>query len=81
MNLELLKEERIKKGFSQSSMAKALGFKSRSSYFFIENGVTSVTVDLAKKISVVLDLSTEKFLEIFYEEIVQERSTETANIS
>lgn len=81
MNLELLKEERIKKGFSQSHMAKALGFKSRSSYFFIETGVTSVTVDLAKKISVVLGLSKEKFLEIFYEEIVQESSTDVSKIS
>lgn len=81
MNLKLLKEERANKGFSQSYMAEALGFKSRSSYFFIETGVTSVSVELAKKISDVLGLSKERFLEIFFDEIVQESSTGAAKIS
>lgn len=65
MNLELLKKERIKKGFSQKHMAEELGFRDKSSYCLIENGKTQISVSLMNKIIKVLDLSTELTMQIF----------------
>jgi DNA-binding XRE family transcriptional regulator len=66
MDLKLLKEERIKKGYTQEYMALQLGFKNRSSYCLLENGTCSITIELANKISKVLGLSEEKTYEIFF---------------
>lgn len=65
MDRNALKQERLKKGFTQAYMADQLGFKSRASYCLIEGGETSVSVELAKKISIILGLSQERTTEIF----------------
>lgn len=70
MNLELLKQERIKRGFSQKKMAEELGFRDKSSYCLIENGKTQVSVQLMNKIIKVLDLSVELTARIFIAEKV-----------
>lgn len=66
MDLKLLKEERVKKGFTQQYMAEQLGFKDRSSYCLIEKGNVSVNVDVADKIASILNLTKEKTFEIFF---------------
>lgn len=75
MNLELLKQERVKKGFSQKQMAKELGFKDKSSYCLIENGKTQISVPLMNKIIEVLNLSTEQATKIFIAQKVQKNET------
>lgn len=65
MDLELLKQERIKRGLSQKQMAKELGFRDKSSYCLIENGKTQISVSLMNKIIEVLNLSTEQAMRIF----------------
>lgn len=75
MNLKLLKDERIKQGYTQKYMAEQLGFKDRSSYCLIEKGKISVDIDLANKIATILNLSHQKTLEIFFASQVQETST------
>lgn len=66
MNLELLKQERVKRSFSQKYMAEKLGFRDRSSYCLIENGKTAISVDLARQIAIILQLEPDKTLEIFF---------------
>lgn len=75
MNLELLKQERLAKGFTQKYMAEALGFKDRSSYCLIEKGKCSVDIELANRIASILDLSERRTFEIFFASIVQASST------
>lgn len=75
MDLELLKQERVAKGFTQKYMAEALGFKDRSSYCLIEKGKCSVDIDLANRIASVLNLSEQRTFEIFFASKVQISST------
>lgn len=75
MNLKLLKDERIKQGLTQKYMAEQLGFKDRSSYCLIENGKSSVDIELANKIAIILNLSHRMTIEIFFASQVQETST------
>lgn len=75
MNLILLKSERTKRGITQETLAKSLGFKDKSSYCLIEKGKTAVSVDTANKIAICLGLSKEVTYKIFFESEVQETST------
>lgn len=75
MNLMLLKSERKKRGITQETLAKSLGFKDRSSYCLIERGKTNVSIDTANKIAIFLGLSKEVTYKIFFEPEVQETST------
>lgn len=75
MDLELLKQERVAKGFTQKYMAEALGFKDRSSYCLIEKGKCSVDIEMANRIASVLNLSERRTFEIFFVSKVQTSST------
>lgn len=75
MDLELLKQERVAKGFTQKYMAEALGFKDRSSYCLIEKGKCSVDIEMANRIASVLNLSERRTFEIFFASKVQTSST------
>lgn len=77
MNLALLKAERVKRGITQEQLAKGLGFKDKSSYCLIENGKTAVSVNTANQIAIYLGLSKNLIYEIFFEQKVQETSTNT----
>ena len=65
MNYELLKELRVAAGFTQESMAEQLGYKDKSSYCLLENGTVKCTVEQAKKIKQVLNLTIEQYAAIF----------------
>lgn len=60
-----LRNRRIKKGITQTHMAKELGFKSVGGYNNIEMGRTRPSLDHARKISEILDCSIE---ELFFED-------------
>lgn len=75
MNLKLLKQVRLNRGYTQKFMSEALGFKDRSSYCLIENGKISIDIELANKIASVLDLDDAQTFEIFFTSRVQEAST------
>lgn len=67
MNIKRLIEEfRERKRYSQEQMAKALGYTSKASYCLIEAGKTRIHIELANKISKVLELSRNEILEIFF---------------
>lgn len=66
MNIKRLIEFRERKGYSQEQMAKALGYKSKASYSLIEAGKTRIHIELANKISNVLELTKNEILEIFF---------------
>jgi putative transcriptional regulator len=63
MRFEKLRTIREAKGLTQEQMAKALGYKDRSGYWYLENGRISITIDKAKKISEILGINID---EIFF---------------
>ena len=75
MNNKKLIEFGEKKGYSQEQMAKILGYKNKASYCLIESGKTRMHIDLAKKISRVLELSNNEILEVFFNLKVLESQT------
>ena len=66
MNLALLKSERMRRGITQEKMATSLGFKDKSSYCLIEKGKTTISIDTANKIAIILGFSKELTYEIFF---------------
>ncbi len=59
---ELLRKKRAEKGFQQKDMAYALNI-SPAAYSKIENGKTKISVELAKKMSIILEMPLSEFLE------------------
>ena len=77
MDLALLKSERVRRGITQEKMAKSLGFRDKSSYCLIEKGKTTISVDTANKIAVILGFSKELTYKIFFAPGVQKSSTDS----
>lgn len=65
MNCDKLKENRIKKGFTQQQMANKIGYKSKGSYSVIENGYVDISISKGKMISEALGVP---FAELFLDE-------------
>ncbi|MCI1478090.1 MAG: helix-turn-helix transcriptional regulator [Clostridium beijerinckii] len=65
-NTNLLIKFRERKNFSQEQMAKMLGYKSKGSYSLIESGKTKVHINLANKITQILELTSEEVLALFF---------------
>lgn len=65
MNINLLIQFRERKNYSQEQMAKMLGYKSKGSYSLIESGKTKVHINLANKITEILELTPEEVLALF----------------
>lgn len=78
MNQELLMLKRKNAGYTQQQMAVLLGYKDKSSYCLIENGKVPITLDNAKKIKQILQLSYIEFNQIFFIEKVEETQTNEA---
>lgn len=68
MDYELLREARLDAGLTQEAMAALLGYKDKSSYCLLENGTVKFTVEQSRTIKRVLNLSLEKYAQIFLPE-------------
>ena len=58
---EELKKERKKQGISIEYMAKLLGFKSKATYYNIENGISEPKISNINEISKILGKSAKNF--------------------
>lgn len=58
----ILKDLRIKNGFTQEKVARVLGYKSKSGYSMLENGNVTLSINKAKILSKLYKVSIEKFL-------------------
>lgn len=56
-----LKSEREKNGYTYEDMARLMGYKSKSTYMYIENGQTVPTLPVMIKISEILNKPIEYF--------------------
>ncbi|WP_172408147.1 helix-turn-helix transcriptional regulator [Desulfosporosinus sp. FKA] len=70
-----LREVRKNKGKTAQEMATELGYKSKVSYYNIENDEVEVTLSMAEKISKVLNEPIEKLFPKFFRQEVQENRT------
>lgn len=61
---EKLKEEREKKGYSYADMSKMLGYKSPSTYMYIENGKTTPKLDKMIQISKIFNKPLDYFFNL-----------------
>jgi len=61
---EKLKEEREKEGYSYADMSKMLGYKSPSTYMYIENGKTTPKLDKMIQISKIFNKPLDYFFNL-----------------
>lgn len=61
IDLKLIKDQRIKKGFTLQQMAGRLGLDSKSNYYKRENGDTSFKSSELPVLSKVLDIDMQHF--------------------
>lgn len=67
-----LREERVKQNKTYEDMAKEMGYKSKSTYMYIENGQTVPTLPVMLRIAQILN----KPVEYFFSMQVQDAQTE-----
>jgi len=66
---EVLKTEREKQGFTYEEMAARMGYRSKSTYMYIENGSTVPTLPVMLKIAHILDKPIEYFFKMDVQDI------------
>lgn len=59
--INLIKQLRKDRGFTQQDMAKLMGYKSKSAYCMLENGKVKLTIDKAKIIAEILKVDISIF--------------------
>ncbi len=67
---ELIKKRRKEKGISLEKMAEKLGYKSKSSYYYLENGVTKLKFQHLKQMTEILEFTPEDIKEIFFNKVM-----------
>lgn len=67
-NTENLKKERLEKGFTYEDMANFLGYKSKTTYMYIERGVTSPNIKVMNNISKILGKPVQYFFNLNVQE-------------
>lgn len=65
MDLNLLKTKRKNRGYTQSDMAKKLGYSGKSGYSCLEAGKVKISIETSLKIKEALYLSEEEYKAIF----------------
>ncbi|MDS0525012.1 helix-turn-helix domain-containing protein [Clostridium sp. SHJSY1] len=59
----MLKELRLKRGYTLDQTAKLLGYKSKSGYWALENGKVELTISKIKKLSKLYGIDKIYFFE------------------
>lgn len=72
LNLKRLRAERIAKGMNQDEMAKAMGWRTRSSYAKRENGITTISATELVKMASILGYGANQ-LDLFFTDNVPNR--------
>lgn len=72
VNLNLIKELRVKKGFSIEEMATILGYEGYQAYYNKEKGIRKMSVEDIATISFILKVPIKK---LFFEEVITEKVT------
>lgn len=65
---ENIKKERLKKGRSYADMANFLGYKSRTTYMYLEKGMTNPSIDVMNNISKLLGKPVQYFFNLNVQE-------------
>lgn len=68
MNLKLIKDKRIEKGYSCEYMAREIGLKERALYYKRETGEYKFKVSEIPTLIKILDLNYEKIFELDVEQ-------------
>ncbi|HIT87003.1 MAG TPA: helix-turn-helix transcriptional regulator [Candidatus Coprocola pullicola] len=68
VNTERLKLERTKKELTYGDMSRLLGYKSKSTYMYIERGITIPRLPIMRKIAVILGKPIGYFFDIEVQE-------------
>lgn len=66
MNATLLKEARLKRNMTLHDMARAIGYKSPSGYWYLERGKVRATDETILAIQKALSLSVRQVYAIFF---------------
>lgn len=61
INLELIKELRIKNGISTQDMSVKLGYEGYQGYYYKERGIRKMSVEDIAKISEILNVPIQEF--------------------
>lgn len=63
-----LREERLKNNYTYEDMAKLLGYKSKSTYMYIERGITTPRLDTMNAISGIFHKPVQYFFDLKVQE-------------
>lgn len=75
VNLNLLKELRIEKGYSVEEMSKMMGFESYQGYYYKESGARKMGADDIAKAAEILEVPIQM---LFFAKIVTEKVIDVA---
>lgn len=64
-----LREERIKQNKTYDDMAKQMGYKSKSTYMYIENGQTVPTLPVMLQLAQILNKPVEYFFNLQVQDV------------
>jgi len=67
---EMIKKRREEKGITLEKMAHKLGYKSKSSYYYLETGETKIKFEHLKQITQILEFTPEEIKEIFFNKVM-----------
>lgn len=74
---KVLQRIRKEQGYTLDDMARMLGYKSKVTYYNIENNEVKVTLEIACKIASILNTPIPELFPNFFEQKVQETQTTT----
>lgn len=75
VNLDLLKELRIEKGYSVEEMSKMMGFESYQGYYYKESGARKMGADDIAKAAEILEVPIQM---LFFVKIITEKVIDVA---
>lgn len=77
---KMLKEQRIKKGFSQAEAARKLGYETPQFISIMERGLSKVPMSALRKISKTYGLSIVRLKSAYMSEVVAKTAKELSKI-